>query len=389
MIKKIHARNFLSLKEVDLELGVRNVLVGPNMSGKSNLVDLLRFLATIASARPGLHSAILQRGGFEELCWKGGAENLVEIGVTVELPSAKVSAKPTVYEYSLSLLGAEGMGFAVDREKLVILVRNKEPRVIYEIEAGSAGTVEENSKLRKIELGTWTTALEAVGLPNTEADRFRSFLASWRFFHLIPPLMRKENPANPQRFLQEHGENLSSWITTLQTKPEAFLQIRQAISDALPELADVFIQPTQASTIVLGTREKHLRRPTSIYRMSDGELAFLALVSLIFAPPELSAPVFCLEEPENYLHPYLLEMLVELLTQRQDDLGDHAAQIVATTHSPQLVGKMSIDDLIVVEKTEGRTQFTRPSTDRQLRKLVASKEHGLGDLWYTGALRGI
>jgi len=388
MIKKIHARNFLSLKEIDLELGVRNVLVGPNMSGKSNLIDLLKFLATIATARPGLHTAILQRGGFGELCWKGGEENLVDLTVTVELPSTEASAKPTVYEYSLSLLGASGMGFAVDREKLVILVRNKEPRVIYEVHAGSEGLVEEDGKLRKINLGSWTTALEGVGLPNTEADRFRNFVASWRFFHLIPPLMRKENPPSPQRFLQEHGENLSSWITTLQTSPDAFLQIRQAVREALPELADIFIQPTQASTIVLGTREKHLRRPTSIYRMSDGELAFLALMSLIFAPPELSAPVFCVEEPENYLHPYLLETLVELLTQRQDDLGEHAAQILATTHSPQLVDKISIDDLIVVEKSEGQTKFRRPSSDRQLRELVARKELGLGDLWFTGALRG-
>jgi len=388
MIKKIHARNFLSLKEVDLELGLRNVLVGPNMSGKSNLIELLKFLATIATARPGLHTAILQRGGFGELCWKGGEENLVDLTVTVELPSKEVDAKPTVYEYSLSLLGAGGMGFAVNREKLVILVRNKEPRVVYEIQAGSSGLIEEDGKLRKIDLGTWTTALEAVGLPNTEADRFRNFLAGWRFFQLIPLLMRKDNPPNPQPFLMEHGENLSSWITTLQTSPDAFLQIRQAVRDALPELADIFIQPTQAATIVLGTLEKNLKRPTSISRMSDGELAFLALVSLILAPPQFSAPVFCVEEPENYLHPYLLEALVELLTQRQDDLGEHAAQILATTHSPQLVDKMSIDDLIVVEKSKGQTKFRRPSSDDQLRELVARKELGLGDLWFTGALRG-
>src|SRR5712692_2481600 len=104
MIKKIYARNFLSLKEVDLELGDRNVLVGPNMSGKSNLIDFLKFLATIATARPGLHTAILQRGGLGELCWKGGEESLVNLAVTVELPSTEAREKATIYEYSLSLL---------------------------------------------------------------------------------------------------------------------------------------------------------------------------------------------------------------------------------------------------------------------------------------------
>lgn len=389
MIKKIRARNFLSLKEVDLDLGVRNILVGPNMSGKSNLIDFLKFLATIATARPGLNTAILQRGGMGELCWKGGDENLVSLSITVELPPMTTREKPTVYEYSLSVLGVGGTGFAVDHEKLAILERNKEPRVIYDIHAGGLGLVEEEGALRKINLSSWNTALEAVGLPNVAADRFRSFLTSFRFFQLIPPMMRQENPPNPQPFLQEHGENFSSWITTLQTKPDSFRQIRHAVLDALPDLNEIIIEPTQASKIVLGTVEKHLRRPTSISRMSDGELAFLALVSLIFAPPELSAPVFCLEEPENYLHPHLLETLVELLTQRQDNLGEHAAQILATTHSPQLVDNISIDDLIVVEKSEGQTKFTRPSSDRQLRELVARKELGLGDLWFTGALRGL
>jgi predicted ATPase len=359
------------------------------MSGKSNLIDFLKFLTTIATERPGLNTAILQRGGMGELCWKGGEEKLVDLAITVELPAIEVRKKPMVYEYSLSLLGVGGTGFAVDYEKLAILERNKEPRVIYEIHAGGLGSLEEEGTLRKINLGGWTTALEAVGLPNVEADRFRSFLTSFRFFQLIPPMMRQENPPNPQPFLQEHGQNFSSWITTLQTKPEAFRQIRQAVLDALPDLNEIIIEPTQASKIVLGTLEKHLRRPTGISRMSDGELAFLALVSLIFAPPELSAPVFCLEEPENYLHPHLLETLVELLTQRQDELGESAAQILATTHSPQLVDKMRIDDLIVVEKSEGQTKFTRPSSDHQLRELVARKELGLGELWYTGALRGV
>lgn len=46
MIKKISVRNFLSLKEVDLDLRLRNVLVGPNMCGKSNLIEAFKFLTS-------------------------------------------------------------------------------------------------------------------------------------------------------------------------------------------------------------------------------------------------------------------------------------------------------------------------------------------------------
>jgi len=248
--------------------------------------------------------------------------------------------------------------------------------------------VEEQGKLRPINLSNWSTALESVGLPNVEADQFRNIVAGWRFYQLLPALMRQENAPSPEPFLKQHGENFSSWITTLQTYPEEFRQIRQAVCDAFPDLAEIIIQPTQASKIVLSTHEKYLRRATPISRMSDGELAFLALVSLIFAPPQLGASLYCIEEPENYLHPYLLETLVDLLTQRQAELGEQSAQIIATTHSPYLVDKLSVDDLIVIEKLKGETRFRIPSSSQHLKELLARAELGLGDLWYSGALSG-
>jgi predicted ATPase len=118
--------------------------------------------------------------------------------------------------------------------------------------------------------------------------------------------------------------------------------------------------------------------------MSDGELAFLALMSLILAPAELSPSLLCIEEPENYLHPRLLEILVELLNQRQAEAG--CPQIILTTHSPLLVDKLSIDELIVAGKIEGATTFARASSKKRLRELLSKKEVSLGDLWYSGAL---
>jgi predicted ATPase len=111
------------------------------------------------------------------------------------------------------------------------------------------------------------------------------------------------------------------------------------------------------------TEKPPLKRPVPLARMSDGELTFLALLSLIFAPEDLGTPLYCIEEPESHLHPHMLETLVEIQRQRQDELGPNAAQIIATTHSPQLVDKMRIDDLIIVEKMDGQTKFSRPSDD--------------------------
>jgi predicted ATPase len=136
------------------------------------------------------------------------------------------------------------------------------------------------------------------------------------------------------------------------------------------------------------TREKYLKRPVNIWHMSDGELIFLAWLSLIFAPASFGAPLFCIEELENHLHPRLLEILVEVVNQRQRELDPKTAQIVVTTHSPYLVDRINIEDLIVLEKSDGATKYTKPSSKAHLKELLVRKELGLGELWYSGALEG-
>jgi len=122
--------------------------------------------------------------------------------------------------------------------------------------------------------------------------------------------------------------------------------------------------------------------------MSDGQLCFIALLSLIYAPLELGAPLNCIEEPENYLHPRLLHTLIGLLDQVQKELGPRSAQIITSTHSLELVDKVGLDDLIVFEKRAGMTKCTRPAKKSHLRELLTREQMGLSDLYYSGALSG-
>jgi len=176
--------------------------------------------------------------------------------------------------------------------------------------------------------------------------------------------MREGNVPEPEAKLDAQGTNLSSWLLTLQLYPD-FERIKQVCRDVLPDLAEGNFP---------------------ISRMSDGELAFAALMSLILAPKKLTPPLLCIEEPENYLHPKLLETVVEVLNQRALELGSGASQIIATTHSPYLVDKLNLEDLVVAEKEKGATKFTRPSTKKKLKDLLSRREMGLGELWFSGAL---
>jgi predicted ATPase len=401
MLKRIKVRNFLSLKDAELKLGPRNVLVGPNMSGKSNLIECFKFIQDAAASGshegPGIQKAVLDRGGFEEIAWKGQARGQVGFEIEVELGNTKGNHKE-LYTYEFRLRPAAYAPFEVDSEKLCV-TSNGTPRLLIENADGKLRVIQQG-QYRESAQNTFSLALDLWGrAPDSECHNFWNYLQSWRFYHLAPALMRKGNPPRREKQLSEHGENLSAWLMTLQNYADEFKSIKQICRDELPGFSEILFQPEEPSRLIanasaqageptsgvsVGVSEKSFRKPIAIARMSDGELAFLGLVSLILAPDELSPSLLCIEEPENHLHPRLLEILVELINQRQLDPG--APQIILTTHSLALVDKLTIGDLIVTEKNNGSTRFIRPSTKKHLQKILSEGELSLGDLWFSGAL---
>jgi len=386
MIKRLRVRNYLSLKDIDLELGGRNLLVGPNMSGKSNLIDCFRFLTTMVTS--GLNKAFLDRGGFTEVIWKGGDESRVFFGITAEDLFEEKKVKK-VYDYEIVIVGSSTGSFAVERENLTVKTDNK-VKTLIDLKNGQGKVSKEDGTPAFASPGDPTRSALEFDVPGWEGTLVRTFVSRWRFYQLIPRLMKQANVAMSQNFLNEGGDNFCSWLMTLYNgSPEEFRRIKQVATDVLRDLKEILTPPTQLATTYVATHEKDLKGPINIWRMSDGELTFLALLSLIFAPEGLGSPLYCIEEPENHLHPRLIETLVEVLTQRQSELGSHAAQIIMTTHSPYLVDKMGLDDLIVVEKSDGATKFIRPASKKHLRELIEREEIGLGELWYSGALGGV
>ncbi len=395
MLRKLVVGNFLSLRHMELDFRRRTLLVGPNMSGKSNLISCLKFVALAlcsgpdSSGRSGLEQTLVQAGGLRELTWKGADDPTITIELVLDSPGTSENEPEKIYHYNLVLTGSFQIeGVTVQHESLTLETAGNSQR-IFEVTNGR-GVWLWQGKTSELNVGEpKRSVLEAVNLPDFEGSEFRKLISSWRYYQLVPQLMRNENRPSPSRFLGELGENFSSWMFTLQTHPRDFTRLKQAACDVLPSLADILIEPTQTANVFISSRERTLKSAVGIKRMSDGELVFLALLSLIFAPEELGAPLYCIEEPERHLHPVMLESLVEFLDQRQEELGPRAPQIIATTHSPQLVDKMKIEELVVLEKVDGETRFVRPASDAQLRDLVSRKELGLGDLWYSGALGGI
>jgi predicted ATPase len=303
----------------------------------------------------------------------------------VELSAIGKSARSTRYDYKVSISDINNISYLdIDEETLtsdssgsvqIILEANREET---RLDLGDGRIDKTNGKLTQ-----QSTLWRAPS--NSECGRFRDFILGWRFYNLVPALMREGNAPEPEASLDAQGKNFSSWLLTLQLYPD-FERIKQVCRDVLPDIAEVLFQPNPTKNISVSTRERYFEGNFPISRMSDGELAFAALVSLILAPKTLTPPLLCIEEPENYLHPKLLETVVEVLNQRALELGNRASQIIATTHSPYLVDKLNLEDLVVAEKEKGATKFTRPSTKKKLKNLLSRREMGLGELWFSGAL---
>ena len=125
MITRLRVRNFKSLRDIDLPLGPLNVLVGPNMAGKSNILDVLKFLFEVFFPEAntlGIGYALAQRGGPSEVLWKGGEDKL--IGIALE--GAGDDEPGTNFKYELQLIVGAGNFVALQSESLKLLRGGKE-----------------------------------------------------------------------------------------------------------------------------------------------------------------------------------------------------------------------------------------------------------------------
>jgi predicted ATPase len=392
MIRNLHVKNFKSLKDVSVDLGRLNVLVGPNMSGKSNLIDVFRFLSRMAlpaSGTYGVPNAILRFGsGFDDLAWKGSDPYLMSISLTGDCWPPFPPGEGGGWSYRLEIVRERYGGAIVQEESLTVSTTEGEFSLINNSAGDRQFTSRAGDKLGPVG-GRDRSALE-FERTDWEGNALREFIRKWRFYSLVPGNMKSANQSLAVPFLQEHGENFSSWLMNLQTRhDDEFERIARVARDVFPELEKLFTEPTQQGTVFATSRERHLKRTVSINQMSDGELVFIALLSLIYSPPDLASPLLCVEEAENHLHLRLLVSLVELLKQVQQELpAARCPQVIMTSHSPHLVDQFTLDELIVLKKEEGATVIARPDNKEGLRKLLEEEEIGLGSLYYSGALGG-
>jgi len=112
--------------------------------------------------------------------------------------------------------------------------------------------------------------------------------------------------------------------------------------------------------------------------VSDGTLRMIALVAALYG----GARVVALEEPENCVHPKLLETLVDAMREAP------AQQVVITTHSPYLLDHVEPEEIHLVVREGLETRVRKLPETREVEKVKRFLREGgtLGEAWYAGLL---
>lgn len=372
-LTSVRYRNFRSFLDERVQLGDLTVLVGPNGAGKSNFVEGLRFLR---DALRGLDEAMLQRGGIGNVRRKvshGGRPPDLEIGVEATIGDARFS-------YSVTIGTVAGGDWRLKRE--TCWRRNPGARTLSFSREGDRiqyKGLRDNDPIRRREyMPEDRLALPLVGRPFRDLSRFLTDVGAYGIY---PDLLRE-----PQRLLRtgrldDDAGNLASILRRLRKRraDPAAGRIREVLSDVVPDVTNLRVtEPGSFLAIGLATDRNGKDMWFDAAQLSDGTLRLLAILTALYQTPVPS--LVAIEEPELTVHPGAAAVLTDELVE-----AAHRMQVIVTTHSPDLVARVPLDSLRVVEATATGTKVGRVSSDQV--DAVNEKLFSPGDLMRIDGLR--
>lgn len=330
-ITRLKLKNWRNFKQVDIALRDRVYLIGPNASGKSNLLDAFRFLRDIAkTSGGGLQKAVKDRQGITKLrCLQARTDP--EVAIEVEL--AETLDNP-VAEWTYAIgFRSEGKG----QQRLLLnyeRVLHQGSRVLNRPDAADQA---DPARLTQ-------THLEQVNA-NAEFRPIADFFAGMTYLHLVPQLLKYGDAIGGQRLEDDpFGQGFLERIARCQarTRDSRLKKIQTALQVAVPQFKELrFVKDEINGHPHLEAFYEHWRPNAGWQReeqFSDGTLRLLALLWSLMDGDSL----LLLEEPELSLNDALVEQIPWLLERLQRQ-ARYRRQILISTHSEALLRNRGID----------------------------------------------
>ncbi len=417
-IKTIRVKNFKSFKDVEVQLGNFNVLIGANASGKSNFIHIIEFLRDIQ--RHGLENAISLQGGPEYLTNLniGPDEGLfVEVVVSVDpraggpvvgglpTPLRLVILQPHEACYSMSVgFPKKSMEFEVLDEHLSLkgefvtfveqsghlpaphslgpgemtLARQRE-QVSVTVAAPEVASREgfvvapKESALYRPDSSSLIERIERAGYI---AGRLMPDVAIYDF---DPKLSKKPTSIIGKAELEEDGSNLTIVLKRILEDESARRKLVNFLQDLLPFVSGLEVEKFENKSLLFSLSETYARnKDIPSLLISDGTINITALIVALYFERK---PIAVIEEPEQNVHPHLISRIVAMMRE-----ASQRKQVIVTTHNPEVIKNADIADVhLVARDAEGFSTITKPA-EREDVKGFLQNEIGLEELFVDNLL---
>jgi predicted ATPase len=392
-IESIHLKNFKAFRDVQLrDIPAFLVVVGANGSGKSTLFDVFGFLHDCLKGN--VRQALDKRGRFREVLSRGC--NPEEDAILIELQyRMEITGVERLVTYSLEI--AEEAGAPVVKREILRYKRGRYGSPYHFLDfsrgEGYAITNEEDFQLPDEQLENESQkvapdTLAIKGLGQFErfkaASAFRRLIENWHVsdFHINAARGRKEASGDTEH-LSESGDNLPLVAQYFHEQhPAVFQTILSTMSQRVPGVSSVEPKLMDDGYLTLRFQDGSFKTPFLDRYVSDGTIKMFAYLALLHDPKP--HPLLCVEEPENQLYP---QFMVELAEEFRA-YAKRGGQVFVSTHSPDFLNAMELDEVCWLVKRGGRTEIHRARDNKQVAAYMAEGDM-LGNLWNQGFFEGV
>lgn len=358
LISRVDLKNWRNFKKIDVLLSLRTYIIGANASGKSNFLDVFKFLRDISKpAGGGLQKAIADRGGIKKLrCLQARKDN--EVRIEVEL-SDEPGGEP-VWRYCLGFM-PEGVG----AQRILITSETA-------YHNGVRVLNRPDSHDRRDPVRLTQTALEQINA-NGKFREVADFFNEVTYLHLVPQLLRHAELSSRIIESDPFGQGLLQRIskTPLKTRNARLRRIQLSLEKAVPQFSELsFDYDQDEGRPHLMASYKHWRNYGAWQRedqFSDGTLRLIGLLWML----QENNSLLLLEEPELSLNDAIvthIPLMIDRVLRKQKASG---RQVLVTTHSEALL-KNPIDGRAIILLEPGSDGTTgRTATETELKLMQA------------------
>ncbi len=347
---------------MDFELKDINILIGANGAGKSNFISFFKFLKYVVGG--SMQSYIAQKGGAESFLYfsKKKSPNMAQ-GIMIKDSDLFV-------RYMFTLIPTNNDSFIFENESVKFNFIDSYPWKM--LPAKSRPDVYE-SELTKFDR-------------NEKGDGvIKRYLDTLRIYHFHDTsdtaIVKGFCEIDDNERLREDASNLAAFLFYLQKQhPVHFGRIEKTIRMVAPFFDRFNLRPSPNSPerIRLEWREVGSDKYFNAHHLSDGTIRMICLATLL-QQPDLPATII-IDEPELGLHPFALNILGGLVR-----TASQKTQLLISTQSVTFINNFSPDDVIVVERSNGQSEFRRLDA-KQLENWL--EEYTLGEIWEKNIIGG-